>query len=658
MPWPIAARWVHALMLTITAALCMAVSTPLAALPESGWWWNPLEPGRLYAIEAQGTQLQVAVAAWEEGGRSSWALAGPAVLAGDAIDSALDTYSGGPTLGGAYREAGAANRIGSLQIRFSSDTEAVLTLLGTPVPIERFAFAAAAPGTACAASDASRLFCSGFEANEFPMLDALAAPWPQAGFWRDADEPARRFFFEASNGRILAAAFVFDAAGQPVWYSSGPGALGAPNTSLEWSEQANGQTLTGPYRAPQAAAGTTARSELSFAPATRARRATLATAGAAPLALDRLSIGGSPQNGFPPCPVDPATPVFDTLPLQPDEFLAFRPLGFLSVPIHVFPAKHSAFSMTPPGQSAQPRPVRAPARAFVAEIYEASFSSTGNRNYQVYLYPCASLRVYFGHLATISERLLAAFNAGTPQCNTFFEGSSMVTTCRRSGLSVLLESGEVFGTGPDTAGVDFGVTDFRLAPAGFVRYEHWGYFYHYSASPLDYFTPVLRSQLEAETGAVFGQRFRTVPPIGGEFMQDLEGRAQGNWFKPGIYHSNSTDFSSALSLVHDAVDPSQPAIAAGNSIPGLNMGVYAYTPSPGGNTNRDVAAIRPDGTLHCIDAFLGGQSGVGAPLALATGALLIQMPTATTLRIERLPALPCPDAGQRSFSQQAVVFER
>lgn len=81
-----------------------------------------------------------------------------------------------------------------------------------------------------------------------------------------------------------------------------------------------------------------------------------------------------------------ATPLFGTSPVALEDFLAFRPLGFQSTPIHMFPAKHSAFSMTLPGSVAVPKPVRAPGNVTVTEIYEASFS-TGGRNYQVFLQP-------------------------------------------------------------------------------------------------------------------------------------------------------------------------------------------------------------------------------------------------------------------------------
>ena len=267
---------------------------------------------------------------------------------------------------------------------------------------------------------------------------------------------------------------------------------------------------------------------------------------------------------IPSCPGS-GTPLFDTLPIALNDFMAFRPLGFLSPPIHMFPAKHSAFSMTLPGATAIPRPVRAPGRVWVKEIWEASFS-TGGRNYQVYVYPCNEVRVYFGHIRTLSDELMADMQKYPATCNSFVESDATLTTCRHENMSLMLELGEEMGTGPDTAGVDFGVVDFRRSPAAFIRLDHYDHFYPLWASPFDYFTSDVRSTLASKTGHFFGTRMRTSEPIGGTHMQDVAGTAQGNWFFPGKYHSNSTDLSSSLGLASDYVDPAQPLMAVGDSI--------------------------------------------------------------------------------------------
>ena len=356
------------------------------------------------------------------------------------------------------------------------------------------------------------------------------------------------------------------------------------------------------------------------------------------------------------CPASVGTPLFDVIPVDPFDFLAFRPLGFLSPPIHMFPAKHSSFSMTLPGQGTIAKPVRAPGKVWVREIWEATFS-TGGRNYQLFVYPCSEVRVYFGHVASLSEKLMTEMLKSSGACNSFFDGLSTVTTCRHENMSLMLDSGEQMGTGPDSAGVDFGLIDSRLPPAAFVRLDHYDHFYPYYASPLDYFTPEVKSVLASKTGHVFGTRMRTAAPIGGTYMQDVPGTAQGNWFLPGRYHSNSSDLSFFLGLATDYVDPGQPIIAAGQSVSGLSMGNYSFNVASQGLTNRAFSEVRADGNTYCYDNFLQGQSTGGMPLGRPNGVVLLSLPTDTLLKMELVPGGSC-GASNLALTVNATTFER
>jgi hypothetical protein len=358
----------------------------------------------------------------------------------------------------------------------------------------------------------------------------------------------------------------------------------------------------------------------------------------------------------PSCPSNPNTPLFDVIPIDPGDFLAFRPLGFMAPPIHMFPAKHSAFSMTPPGASPMPRPVRAPGRVWVKEIWEATFS-TGGGNYQLFVYPCSEVRVYFGHVATITDKLMTEMRKRPSACNSFFDGRSTVTTCRYENMSIVLESGEQMGTGPDSAGVDFGLIDFRLPPAPFMRLDHYDHFYPYYASPLNYFRSDVKSALASQTGHVFGTRMRSAQPLGGAYMQDIAGTAQGNWFLPGMYHSNSTDLSTSLGLATDYVEPGQPIMAIGSSVRGLSMGLYSFGVAAQGSVNRAFSDVRTDGSTYCYDNFLQGQSIGGLPLSRPNGIVLLSLPSDASLRIELVAGAPCASA-PRVFSTNATTFER
>ena len=312
--------------------------------------------------------------------------------------------------------------------------------------------------------------------------------------------------------------------------------------------------------------------------------------------------------------------------------------------------------MTLPGQTPVARPVRAPGKVWVKEIWEATFS-TGAQNYQLYVYPCNEVRVYFGHVASLSNKLTTEMLKSAPSCNSFFDGTATVTTCRHENMSLALDSGEEMGTGPDTAGVDFGVVDVRLPPAGFVRLDHYDHFYPYYASPLDYFRSDVRSTLESKTGHVFGTQTRTAKPIGGTYVQDVPGAAQGNWFVPGRYHSNSSDLSASLGLASDYVNPGQPIMAVGNSISGMSMGLYSFNVQAQGLINRAFVEVRADGNTYCYDGFLPGQSAGGMPLGRPNGVVLLSMPSDTMLKMELVAGSSCV-ATSRLFTTNATTFER
>jgi hypothetical protein len=366
---------------------------------------------------------------------------------------------------------------------------------------------------------------------------------------------------------------------------------------------------------------------------------------------------GNVPSSVPACPSDISTPLFNISPIDPNDFIAFRPLGFLSPPIHIFPAKHSAFSMTPIGQKPVAKPVRAPGKIWVVEIWEAK-ASTGGGNYQVFMYPCRDVRVYFGHVVSLSEKLIAEFKKGEPKCNSFADGTATMTTCRRENLAVALDAGEQWGMGPDTAGVDFGVIDARRKPAGFINIEHYDHYYPYYASPLDYFTPEVKKVLEAKTGNVFGNKMRTTQPIGGTYMQDVAGTAQGNWFTGGKYHRTATDLSPFLGLARDYVDPAQPMMAIGNSVKGMKMGSYSFTPQSAGKINRDFPDVKADGNIYCYDNFLSGQSAGGMPLGKPNGILLMSLTGETNLKLEFVSSGKCDANAKYEFTANATVFER
>lgn len=119
----------------------LAATAP-ATQPETGWWWNPAEPGRGFSIEIQGNSVFLAGYMYDENGNPVWYL--PAGTLSDATTylGSWQQFANGQTLTGAYQPASLVNAaVGSLVIRFTSTSTGLLTLPdGRQVAIERFRF--------------------------------------------------------------------------------------------------------------------------------------------------------------------------------------------------------------------------------------------------------------------------------------------------------------------------------------------------------------------------------------------------------------------------------------------------------------------------------------------------------------------------------------
>ena len=72
---------------------------------------------------------------------------------------------------------------------------------------------------------------------------------PETGFWYNAAEGGRGYVIEVHGATLFVGGFMYDASGKAIWYASGPGAITGATYTGGWSQYANGQTLTGSYKA-------------------------------------------------------------------------------------------------------------------------------------------------------------------------------------------------------------------------------------------------------------------------------------------------------------------------------------------------------------------------------------------------------------------------
>lgn len=153
------------LLLSTTLLVSAELFNPQANAtpPQSGWWWNPAEGGRGFAIEVQNGVMFMAGFMYDSAGNPTWYTSGPTPMSSDvSYQGVWVSYGGGQTLNGPYKGATITNSaVGSIQMTFTSPTSGSLQLPnGTVIPLSRFQFSGAStgPGGAVSATCASSNF--------------------------------------------------------------------------------------------------------------------------------------------------------------------------------------------------------------------------------------------------------------------------------------------------------------------------------------------------------------------------------------------------------------------------------------------------------------------------------------------------------------------
>jgi hypothetical protein len=375
------------------------------------------------------------------------------------------------------------------------------------------------------------------------------------------------------------------------------------------------------------------------------------------LAILSLAITARAQ-GVPGLPACPEGPLYSVIPMALDDFMAFRPLGFMSLPSNAFPLKHSNFSIAMPGETTPERPVVFPGDLWVTEIW--SYRSENYGGYQLYFQPCAQVRGYLFHLKDLAPRLKEALQAAQAQCEDYPDPAGVIVKCRAQVL-VRVAAGEAAAVSGDGAGVDFGMADFRISPQGLAILEHYPYDYPYYVSPVDYYPPDLKAQFSTKLASWDGSVPRTAEPRVGTYRPDIAGTAQGNWFLPGKdMRASPADMTPNLVLAGDYVDPEQPIIMLGTSVPGAGLGLYSFTPAGAGDVNRAFRDVLPGGGVYCYENLRAGRSRGLMPLTSLDGVLLVTMPGSGSLSVEKQggAGATCDALRPWSLTGNAATFER
>lgn len=134
----------------------------------------------------------------------------------------------------------------------------------------------------------------------------------------------------------------------------------------------------------------------------------------------------------------------------------------------------------------------------------------------------------------------------------------------------------------------------------------------------------------------------------GSVNQDVPGAAQGAWFLSGI--SETYPENPHIALVHSNIHPDRAVLSIGNSIPGINSGVYEFLPKNSGLMNRDFPDIIPDGQIYGFQ--INGQYGLAF-----YGIIIVMMPDTETLWIEALRGATT-NPTSWAFTENKTVFKR
>lgn len=363
----------------------------------------------------------------------------------------------------------------------------------------------------------------------------------------------------------------------------------------------------------------------------------------------------SDDANIPACPA--GRPVFSVVPMNDADFYALRPLGFHSLPEHIFGAKHMAMTVNLPGEKKVNRKVFFPADAAVTEIVAVTYAS-GASGYQVTFWPCPTFKSYFMHLGELSDKLSASFTSATKSCVAGTSGSGVTQKCTAK-LSLAVKAGDQVGVNDGLAGIDFGAVDYAKTPSKFANPARYDLDYAYYAPAYDYFAPTIQAALGKKVASYDGMIERTATPKGGTIAHDISGTAQGNWFTHDGSIMKGSEFDQYLHLGHDYIDPKFPVMALGSGINGTKMGLYSFPVLPTGNINRDFKEILP-GAIYCYERFSAGRTTGKLPLSPQDGVILMRMPSDKVLFLEQQGSAGtnCQSLAPWKMTDHATIFER
>jgi hypothetical protein len=121
------------------AFVALGPGSALALWPDSGWYWNPAEPGRGVSIEVQDDKLFLAIYTYEPTGAPVYYYSGGAMTGDRTYTNTLFKTANGQCIG---CSAGPpiSTSVGPVTLTFTGYETATLTALGNTLTLQRFDF--------------------------------------------------------------------------------------------------------------------------------------------------------------------------------------------------------------------------------------------------------------------------------------------------------------------------------------------------------------------------------------------------------------------------------------------------------------------------------------------------------------------------------------
>jgi hypothetical protein len=217
--------------------------------PQSGWWWDSKLNGTGFFVEYGGKSghgMFVGGFLYDASGSATWLVSNGA-MSGSTYTSNWLKVTGGQTLLGTYKAPNPSTSAGSMSMTFTDATRAVMTRPdGTAINLVRFPF-------------------TGSTTPVQPIAGAPQSGW----WWAGSNLGGTGYGIEIQGSSVFIVAYVYDDAGNPVWYLA-TGSLTTPASySGTWDVYAGGPQLTSPegtYAAHKLTSATTM--SLTFSDAT------------------------------------------------------------------------------------------------------------------------------------------------------------------------------------------------------------------------------------------------------------------------------------------------------------------------------------------------------------------------------------------------------